>query len=173
MSAFYPFRGGGSPKADVVHFFDRFSYMMASLSLISSKTLCFLLFQFPVNCDFQGFCPGCTSSSCRSCNKDDICAAVSNISHSQNLKMSRGNSILLFTKFKSPTFSRWERQAAQWPALPCWRQKIHSQKMNVKGFAQVSNYVDDDEIFTILSRGWGSPSLDLLRLHQSRGQVGS
>ena len=27
--------GGGSPKADIVHFFDRFSYMMASLSLES------------------------------------------------------------------------------------------------------------------------------------------
>ena len=25
--------GGGSPKADIVHFFDRFSYMMASLML--------------------------------------------------------------------------------------------------------------------------------------------
>ena len=25
--------GGGSPKADIVHFFDLFSYMMASLSL--------------------------------------------------------------------------------------------------------------------------------------------
>ena len=24
--------GGGAPKADIVHFFDRFSYMMASLS---------------------------------------------------------------------------------------------------------------------------------------------
>merc|ERR550517_1400814 len=24
----------------------------------------------------EGFCPGCTSSSCRSCNKDDFCAAV-------------------------------------------------------------------------------------------------
>ena len=31
MSAFYPFRWGGSPKADIVCFFYRFSYMMASL----------------------------------------------------------------------------------------------------------------------------------------------
>ena len=30
MSAFTRL-GGGSPKADIVHFFDRFSYMMASL----------------------------------------------------------------------------------------------------------------------------------------------
>ena len=30
--------GGGSPKADIVHFFDRFSYMMASLrSIFSNK----------------------------------------------------------------------------------------------------------------------------------------
>ena len=36
MSAFYPFRGGGSPKADIVHFFDRFSYMMASLSFVDN-----------------------------------------------------------------------------------------------------------------------------------------
>ena len=28
--------GGGSPKADIVHFFDRFSYMMASLRNIFS-----------------------------------------------------------------------------------------------------------------------------------------
>ena len=28
--------GGGSPKADIVHFFDRFSYMMASLSYIGN-----------------------------------------------------------------------------------------------------------------------------------------
>ena len=34
MSAFYPFRGGGSPKADIVHFFYRFSYMMASLNVL-------------------------------------------------------------------------------------------------------------------------------------------
>ena len=27
--------GGGSPKADIVHFFDRFSYMMASLICLS------------------------------------------------------------------------------------------------------------------------------------------
>ena len=37
MSAFYPFKGGGSPKADIVHFFDRFSYMMASLSSFWGK----------------------------------------------------------------------------------------------------------------------------------------
>ena len=33
MSAFYPFRGGGLPKADIVRFFYRFSYMMASLTI--------------------------------------------------------------------------------------------------------------------------------------------
>ena len=31
MSAFYLFRGGGAPKADIVCFFYRFYYMMASL----------------------------------------------------------------------------------------------------------------------------------------------
>ena len=35
---FLPVQGGGSPKADIVHFFDRFSYMMASLSSQSSTT---------------------------------------------------------------------------------------------------------------------------------------
>ena len=34
--------GGGPPKGDIVHFFDRFSYMMASLSVVSgSITLIF------------------------------------------------------------------------------------------------------------------------------------
>ena len=38
MSAFYPFReggGGGPPKADIVCFFYRFSYRMASLGCVS------------------------------------------------------------------------------------------------------------------------------------------
>ena len=35
--------GGGSPKADIVHFFDRFSYMMASLTLLCCATIQCLL----------------------------------------------------------------------------------------------------------------------------------
>ena len=39
MSAFYPFRGG-LPKADIVSFFYRFSYMMASLTCLNGLFGC-------------------------------------------------------------------------------------------------------------------------------------
>ena len=48
MSAFYPFMGGGSPKADIVcvFFLLFFLYMVASLRLYINKFIVFLkLFQ--------------------------------------------------------------------------------------------------------------------------------
>ena len=62
--------------------------------------------------------------------------------HSQNRKMGKGE-FSYHSNSTSPT-SSWQTQAARWPALSCWRQKIHSPKMNVKASAPVRNDVDAD-----------------------------